>query len=69
MADEGQPKVLEGGTQPSRVTSQIIINIRDDGKCEASWTNVDGLVVLMRMMNYAVQLYTEHAMKKGGVKL
>lgn len=53
----------------SRVTSQIIINIRDDGKCEATWTNVDGLVQLVRMLNYAVQLYVEHAMKNGQVKL
>lgn len=53
----------------SRVTSQIIINIRDDGKCEASWTNVDGLVQLVRMLNYAVQLYTENALKKGQLKL
>ena len=53
----------------SRVTSQIIINIRDDGKCEASWTNVDGLVLLVRMLNYAVQLYVEHTLKNGQVKL
>lgn len=69
MADEGQPKALESGAPSSRVISQLIINIRDDGKCESTWTNVDGLVVLVRMLNYATQLYVEHAMRQGGVKL
>lgn len=63
MAEDKQVEVT------SRVTSQIIINIREDGKCEATWTNIHGTTVLVEMLNTALLLYTRMSLEQGRLKL